>query len=183
MNSVLEKEPFLHLHAQHIISSEQEKNLLLWLEGSSGWLHKVEDFYGMDLSASDHCDASAMLCSRPFLFTLKKLMEQWFDVTLSSKIRIWAHLLRPGNGIGIHNDNTPNEFRFVLQLNSGWEISQGGFTLLIEGKNPHNLKKAVIPASNTALAFRTDAFSYHAVSEVRAGNRYSLVFVFTELEG
>lgn len=184
MFSVVEQEPFKHCHAQGIVATETESALLSWLEGIPEWRHKVESFYehyGLDLASVDQCDASALLCSRPYLFVLKKWMEDWFDVKLSSNIRIWAHWLRPGNGIGVHNDNTPGEFRFVLQLNSGWDISHGGLTLLASGKKPLKIEKAIPPISNTALAFRTDALSYHAVTEVLDGNRYSIVFVFREV--
>ncbi len=105
-------------------------------------------------------------------------MTEWFNVKFTDGVSVWAHRLAVGDGIGVHNDNTPSEFRLVVQLNRGWKLDFGGIAIFFDSNSQLKPARAYLPHSNSAVAFRTDHRSYHAVTDVFGGTRYSLIFVF-----
>lgn len=175
--------PYPHCHIRDLLPDDVADSLLRTLEELDCWKLRQENFYthySIDLSSIDLSGEWRTICSRSFLYALRTRMSQWFDSEFSEEVCVWAHKLTVGNGIGIHNDNTPNEFRLVLQLNRGWDAAKGGFSLMLQGPSPYVVERVYPPVSNTAIAFETDRRSYHAVTEVMSGERYSIVFVFTK---
>jgi predicted 2-oxoglutarate/Fe(II)-dependent dioxygenase YbiX len=86
-----------------------------------------------------------------------------------------------GHGVGIHTDvPRPGEetHRIVVLLARDWNQARGGHFVLLHD-NDSSSEKAIIPmASNSAIAFRLTERSFHAVTIVTGGQRFSLVASF-----
>lgn len=111
---------------------------------------------------------------------LRRNVEQLFGVSLSSKVDISAHKLVGAQVIKIHNDYIPGQetHRVLIQLNRGWEEANGGILMIFSNRNPESLASAFLPLNNSAFAFEISPKSYHAVSTIKYGERYTIVFSF-----
>ncbi|MGJ3628150.1 2OG-Fe(II) oxygenase family protein [Sphingomonas sp. MMS24-JH45] len=68
--------------------------------------------------------------------------------------------------------------RVLLQLDHGWSVDNGGLLMLFADDQPESVTTAILPSHASAFAFEISARSYHAVSTIRAGERYTLVYTF-----
>lgn len=109
-------------------------------------------------------------------------MERLLGGKLTSQVEITAHKLNRTQKIRIHNDARPDgeTHRFLIQLNREWSESRGGLLMLFRGPDVEMLDNIIRPVSGSAFGFRISGKSYHAVSQVREGDRYTLVFSFYE---
>jgi hypothetical protein len=91
-----------------------------------------------------------------------------------------AHKLLPGQRIAIHNDYLVVEetHRLTIQLNRGLSDADGGFFMLFNSGDPADIHRVLRPVRNTAIAFMISPESYHAVSRLHGGVRYTLVYSF-----
>jgi hypothetical protein len=88
------------------------------------------------------------------------------------------HKYDRGTGIGIHTDRGVAEFRFVLNLNRNWELSQGGIWILSSAPDLSKQTRYIAPIHNTGFGFRPGVNTFHALSERVVGTSYALVFRF-----
>ena len=89
-----------------------------------------------------------------------------------------------GHGIGIHNDDPEpgsETYRLVIQLNREFRDSYGGHLALFNSNNIQDIHRIVKPIHNSAIAFALLPHSWHAVSYVSEGERYSIVFSFWDI--
>jgi hypothetical protein len=91
-------------------------------------------------------------------------------------VDIGGHLLKPGQTIRIHNDYLDgNEtHRLLIQLNRGWGVKQGGLLM----QRSESLVKTIIPAHRSGFAFEISRASFHAVSTIADGERFTLVYTY-----
>src|SRR5262249_13999603 len=97
----------------------------------------------------------------------------------SEHYHIAAHKLIPQQGIGVHTDRPQDgseTHRLVIHLNRGFVDSYGGHLIFFDDQKGQRVRKIIRPLHNSAVAFESSARSYHAVSNVLHGIRYSLVF-------
>ena len=92
-----------------------------------------------------------------------------------------AHRLRRGDYIGFHNDYRKDGemIRLVLMLGNG--NNEGGVFVAMGGNdagNGNEALEAVFQEHNRLLAFCVSRRSYHLVTEVNEGDRYSVVFSY-----
>jgi hypothetical protein len=66
----------------------------------------------------------------------------------------------------------------LIQLNRGWDEANGGLLMLFRGPEVEALDQIVPPTSRSAFGFEISNSSFHAVSQVHQGDRYTLVFSF-----
>jgi len=66
----------------------------------------------------------------------------------------------------------------LIQFNAGWEVSQGGLLMLFGADTPETLQTVLLPTHGSGFAFEISAKSFHAVSSIKAGERYTLVYTF-----
>ncbi len=110
-------------------------------------------------------------------------IERRFDTTLAAKVDVTAQKMVAGQRIGIHTDFGPvgQAYRFLIQLNAGWPASNGGLLFLLDEEKPaapSPATRVLVPSSGSGLAFEISERSYHGVSRVEAGERYTLAYSF-----
>lgn len=180
--------PFHYFTSSQVLSSDLANNLLYWLEAGVQWkLHNGGFFeqYECNLLNAPTPNGCAALFERQALEELKRRIQTLLGTELSDRIQVVAHKLLPSQGIGIHNDEPHDDLethRFILQLNHGWRDEYGGHLLLFNSKNPFDIHAVVGPGHNTGMGFAMSARSYHAVSDVRHGVRYTVIFSFWQTQ-
>jgi Rps23 Pro-64 3,4-dihydroxylase Tpa1-like proline 4-hydroxylase len=95
-------------------------------------------------------------------------------------IDVSAHRLVPGQVIRLHNDyiEDAETHRFLIQLNRGWQATQGGLLMLFAEEDASSLQHVILPIHASGFAFEISPSSFHAVSKVKRGERYTLVYTF-----
>ncbi|MCY4463705.1 MAG: 2OG-Fe(II) oxygenase [Albidovulum sp.] len=172
--------PFRHAWIPNLFPKTAIDGALEWLENNRSWQFTETGFY------------------RQFEFSLKEInvpnelaflvdentlsgMHCWFRTEFVAQeiesVDVVAHLLLSGHDIGIHNDYRPDgeTHRLILQL--GRDVN-GGITALFRNKEVTSLFRLIHPIHGTAFAFEISEASYHAVSKVRGGQRFSLIYSF-----
>lgn len=97
-------------------------------------------------------------------------------------IDVAAHHLVANQTIRIHNDYIGGEetHRFLIQLNDGWSIGNGGLLMLFASDRPDDVEAVIQPIHRSGFGFRICERSFHAVSTIRKGDRFTLVYTFRE---
>lgn len=181
-------EPFHYSIVSQAFPSSLSLNILDWLESETSWKLVKTDFYEqfvvslLDVELPEHL---SLFRDTKHLQTLRKKIEALFRVNFKDKFDIVAHRLVPGQSIRIHNDFIPGyeTHRFTVQLNRGVQDNWGGWFILFDSSNPAEIHKILRPTHNSALGFAISECSYHAVSPLYDGERYTLVFSFYEAHG
>ena len=178
-------EPFPYSVVSKTFRSRLSLDILDWLESETSWRLVETEFYEQFVFSFLDIDLPEQLSffrDTARLRTIKKKFERLFRVNLKDQFDIVAHKLVPGQSIRIHNDFIPgNEtHRFTVQLNRGLQDDGGGWFVLFDSSDPAEIHKILRPTHNTALGFAISARSYHAISPLYDGERYTLVFSFYE---
>lgn len=179
-------EPFAHFVAPDFIRPDVAMAVLADFEKSPKWTYRGEPgFY--DVYDLGTLDLASLPTGRAFASelvrdSLRLVMEHVFDTRLKSTVNVFAQKMVPGFCNKIHTDFGPRgqTHRLILQINRGWQPSQGGILMLFDGDPPtaSASNQYVIPVSGTAIGFEISRKSFHAVSEVKSGTRYTVVFSF-----
>jgi Rps23 Pro-64 3,4-dihydroxylase Tpa1-like proline 4-hydroxylase len=175
--------PFPCFTVDEVISEELEQALLVWLESEAPWRLAVMDFYEQyefDFEDVELPSNLKPLFSENTLLNLRQGMEALLGASLRSHVEITAHRLKRSQRIRIHNDARPDgeTHRFLIQLNRGWTQEHGGLLMLFRGPQVETLDDIILPTSRSAFGFEISTASYHAVSQVHQGDRYTIVFSF-----
>jgi Rps23 Pro-64 3,4-dihydroxylase Tpa1-like proline 4-hydroxylase len=109
-------------------------------------------------------------------------MGEHFQARLRGAAEVIVHRLVPGQTIKIHNDHRPDgeTHRLLIQLNRRWSESDGGLLLLFKDRHPEAICRAIRPIHRSGFAFAISDRSYHAVATVHAGERFTLVYSFSD---
>ena len=178
----LEALPFEHFTGHGKLPATGTE-LLDWLETEAPWELTRTEFYEQYEFSLAHCPPAPVLrpvvCAEA-LTALRDRMSACFGRSLSGRVDVTAHKLVPGQTIRIHNDHIPGgeTHRLLLQLNRGWEPRHGGYLMFFAGPEPETVSKVVEPRNGTVQAFAISPRSYHAVSTVHAGERFTIVYSF-----
>jgi Rps23 Pro-64 3,4-dihydroxylase Tpa1-like proline 4-hydroxylase len=183
--AVSRSQPFPCFTVAQVFSEDLEHSLLAWLESEAPWQLTVMDFYEQyefDFQDVDLPVNLKQLFSEDTLHELRKNVGRLLGVSLRPKIEITAHKLNRSQKIRIHNDARPSgeTHRLLIQLNRGWDQANGGLLMLFRGPEVETLDTIISPISRSAFGFAISTASYHAVSQVHQGDRYTLVFSFYE---
>jgi len=98
-------------------------------------------------------------------------------------VRVTAHHLLAGGSLTPHCDRAPLKFthRLLIHLNRGWTGENGGLLCVLDG-DPSARKRTtqnlILPAHRSAFAFEISSRSFHAVTPVVTGERYTLSYAF-----
>lgn len=175
--------PFPCFTVAQVVSKNLERALLAWFESEAPWRLAVMDFY--EQYEFDFRDVDLPLNLKPLfsedtLHALRQNVGTLLGASLKSRIEITAHKLNRSQRIRIHNDARPDgeTHRFLIQLNRGWIQENGGLLMLFQGPEVETLADVILPTSRSAFGFEISTASYHAVSQVHQGDRYTLVFSF-----
>jgi len=181
------EDPFPHIRIPRILSAKQTAQILRWLREEAPWNLRVTEFYEQyecSLLTAALADEIKPLIepdfTTPILNTLRRAFEINGDLNVSE---IAAHRLEPGQTIRIHNDYIDGEetHRLLIQLNSGWKPEQGGLLMFFSSKFAEDVCNIMVPAHCSGLAFEISPRSFHAVSQVKEGERFTLVYSFREI--
>ena len=154
-----------------------------WLEAEAPWELTVTDFYEQHEFSLLHTVLPTFLqhltCQQT-LTTLRNRMFRHFREPVSERVDVTAHKLSEGQTIRIHNDFIPKgeTHRLLLQLNRSWHPSHGGYLMFFSGPEPESLGKVIEPNNGSVQAFVISPQSYHAVSTVHGGERFTIVYSF-----
>ncbi|WP_426409233.1 cyclophane-containing peptide 2OG-Fe(II) oxygenase YhhC [Bradyrhizobium ganzhouense] len=177
--------PFPHALLPIAIPRDASNAALSWLVSEAPWDLRVEDFYvqhEFSLLNVALGDAIAPLASGAFIDQVREFLERTFslDRTLHL-VDVNAHRLTSKQVIRVHNDyiEGAETHRFLIQLNTGWTAAQGGLLMLFEEDNVETVRQVLLPQHGSGFAFEISPRSFHAVSEIRHGERYTLVYTFS----
>lgn len=182
---VLRVDPFPHTTAMGLLPAELCAQTLTWMEAGAPWSLQIASFYeqwelhlapeilpvplrGLLEPFTIHALAGAMLAP---------LASEQLNLT-----EVTAHKLISDQTIRVHNDFLEGEetHRLLIQLNRGWSDEQGGLLMLFSSPSPDDVRRIIRPLHGSAMAFPISSRSFHAVSTIRAGERYTLVYSFRE---
>ena len=174
--------PFEHF-VGHGVPAGAGQEWIDWLEADAPWKLTKTDFYEQYefslLHASLAPTIRRLACTET-LTAIRRRMSGHFRQPLSERVDVTAHKLVPEQTIRIHNDFIPGgeSHRLLLQLNRGWESSHGGYLMFFSGPEPETVCKVVEPRHGSVQAFAISLGSYHAVSTVHGGERFTVVYSF-----
>ncbi len=180
--------PFPYFVSPEALQPAMSQSVLAWLETHVPWQLVKTDFYEQfEFSLWDALLPWSLnfLRSPFFLMSIKKRLEEVFGVDLKDHPDITAHKLIPGQRIRLHNDFIPGAetHRLLVQFNRGWQDTNGGLLLFFHSDDPADIHKIFRPRHNSAVGFALTQHSYHAVSTIHAGTRFTLVYSFVEGSG
>jgi Rps23 Pro-64 3,4-dihydroxylase Tpa1-like proline 4-hydroxylase len=177
------REPFDHALAMEALPRDLADGVLEWMEQDAPWELRIASFYEQwEL----HLDAGMLpprlrsLCAQS---TIERLAQKMLAPLTPASLQltdITAHKLVEGQTIRIHNDLLDGQetYRLLVQLNRGWRDEQGGMLMIFASASADDLRRVIRPIHGSAFAFAITPRSFHAVSSVRSGERFTLVFSF-----
>ena len=175
--------PVPHLAIEDCLDANLASALLDWFEGDAPWMLARRDFYEQyEFALADVSHPAAFRLTDPTaLDDLSAKMAALFTARFTAAPRIVAHRLVPGQRIDIHNDSLPGgeTHRLLVQVNRGMTDEDGGLLMLFDSARASDVAKLLRPVHRSALAFAISDQSYHAVSKMHSGERFTLVYSFT----
>lgn len=184
---IVNEEPFRYATFRECLATSLSDEILEWFEYDAPWRLKRTDFYEQyEFSCWDSTSPIAShLTSSMVLEVVRSEMMEVFGRTFEEPISVVAHKLLGGQRIGIHNDYLVGEesHRLVIQLNHGLSDDDGGFLMIFNGDDPADIARVMRPVHVSGFAFEISPASFHAVSEVHGGVRYSLIYSLSALPG
>jgi hypothetical protein len=172
--------PFRHTWIPRIFPQEANDAILNWLEGDLPWHHTRTSFYEqfeLSLRVVEPPPELRFIASPSTLAAIGDWLEETFDVPIVEPVDVVAHLLLPGHKIGIHNDHLSDGETHRLLLQLGHDL-EGGVTMLFEHMTPESVRRIIRPVHGSGLAFAISPRSFHAVSRVQHGRRFTIVYSF-----
>lgn len=179
--------PFRHFVLPEFMSLSAAESLLHWFETEAEWKSHVEDgFYecfNLDLKAVELPKTLAFLTDQAMTSELRQWMGEAFSVPLGSEIDVAAHKLVPPQRMGVHTDFGPigQTHRLLVQLNRGWTPQNGGLLMMFdepEPGEPSDRHRYYLPSNRSGIGFEISSRSFHAITPVAEGERYTLCFSF-----
>jgi Rps23 Pro-64 3,4-dihydroxylase Tpa1-like proline 4-hydroxylase len=177
------QEPFPHVLATGVLPKALAAAVVAWFETKAPWKLRIESFYEqyeLNLHQVDLPAGIACLTDPAWIGELAgALLSPLSDEPLSL-VEANAHKLLPGQTIKIHNDYIGGEetHRILIQVNRDWIESHGGLLMLFSSASVADVARVVRPLHASALGFEISPASFHAVSTIHAGERFTLVYSF-----
>jgi Rps23 Pro-64 3,4-dihydroxylase Tpa1-like proline 4-hydroxylase len=177
------RDPFPHTAARELIGADVAESVLRWMENAAPWTLKVANFYEQwEL----HLDRSVLppnlncLVAKSTIDSLTRTMLCPLTEAPLELVEVTAHKLVPGQTIRIHNDFIADQesHRLLIQLNRGWSEVQGGVLMLFGSSEPDDIRRALKPDHRSSFAFEISPRSFHAVSTIADGERFTIVYSF-----
>ena len=178
------RKPFPFVELPEFLNPKDADRLLDWLEATSVWQFRAESFYEQyefNLLSSPPSGSLSFLVGPHFVGAMTNMLRRYFDVEAPLEIvSISAHKLTIGQTIRVHNDHLgPEEtHRVLIQLNRDWSMADGGLLMLFGSDRAEDVRFVIRPRHGSAFAFEISHRSYHAVSTIRCGTRFTLVYTF-----
>lgn len=180
--------PFAHSTHAELLPVDLCDAALTWMETSTPWRLRVASFYEQWELQLDHQalpeDLQPLLAGDTVAALQRLMLSPIADARLTLA-EVTAHKLVSGQTIRVHNDYRPKgeTYRLLIQLNRGWADEQGGLLLLFGSAGANDVRRILRPTHRSAMAFAISPFSFHAVSTIQRGERYTLVYSFQTAHG
>jgi Rps23 Pro-64 3,4-dihydroxylase Tpa1-like proline 4-hydroxylase len=179
---VRRNDPYPHIVSPRFYTEQFADILLGWLETESNWTLNESmryEQYELGFSQFAHCTEIAGLWDGGVLAHIRDGVRRAIGFPVSSRINISAHKMFPGQQTYIHTDKVEHEtHRVVVPLNRGRAPDSGGNLVLLSGSRPADISVVFKQISNSAVGFALDPKSFHAVSRVKAGTRFTIIYTF-----
>jgi Rps23 Pro-64 3,4-dihydroxylase Tpa1-like proline 4-hydroxylase len=169
-----------------MLSPPWAKQVLAWLQTGAPWRLRVESFYEQyefSLLSDNASEIARELVGDRLVEGMRELIRDHFAVRGHlALVDVTAHKLTLGQTIRIHNDALHGEetHRVLIQLNDGWSIDHGGLLMLFGSNAPEDVCSVIEPTHGSGFAFEISDRSFHAVSIIRRGERFTLVYTFRD---
>ncbi|MFC4595609.1 cyclophane-containing peptide 2OG-Fe(II) oxygenase YhhC [Sphingobium tyrosinilyticum] len=176
--------PFPHASIPAILSPDEAAAALSWLTFEAPWSLRTESFYEQyEFSLLDVEIPRELrdLIAPGFIDALRTFLQDRVGAPdRLDLVNASAHKLIPGQTIRLHNDFIGEEetHRVLIQLNDGWSAENGGILMLFNSHRPEDVASAYLPVHASGFAFEISPRSFHAVSTIRSGERFTLVYTF-----
>ena len=178
-------DPFRFWHVSGMLPASKHHALKMWLEQREAWQPVDGGFYCADvfgITDDRHVPATLHGClGRAGHAWLEAFASRLFGELMQLHGPIVLHRMQDGQGVGIHSDHPlagEETHRIVLTVCRQQQSGVGGHFVLLGGTHPQDARALIPLHGNNAIAFRLDDVSYHAVTSVRAGRRFSVVMSF-----
>jgi hypothetical protein len=181
--------PYPLIKVDNAIETDLASTLYGWLASLDGWSGNPEPYYAvreLDLKALDVPIGLSRLFAPEALSQLRAQLGVMFGCRFAGRMRLIGHRMVEGQGAGIHSDDprgVEETHRMVITLGQDASTLHGGLFAAFDGQSPSRFVRAFAPVHNQCLLFEADAHSYHAITEVRYGRRYSVVLSFWREQG
>lgn len=183
----VERDPFPHFSVADFCDPAFAARLLQWFEREAEWKsRRMANFYvysDINLRTSDLPKEMEFLVEDEFLSHLRREVGRSFGAKLEGYVDVTAHRLAAGDRIRAHSDWVTLRFthRMLVQVNRGWKPGNGGVLGLLD-RDPKTegrpRVKSIEPHHRSGFAFEVSEKSFHRVSRVTEGERYTLIFSF-----
>ncbi len=175
--------PFAHVATTGALGAVLAEATLGWMESDAPWMLRVADFYEqweLHLERAILPETLSELLDPEFVEKLKlRLLGPIISADLEL-VEVTAHKLLAGQTIRIHNDyiEDAESHRVLIQLNRGWRDEQGGLLMLFGSSSSGDVQRVIRPLHRSAFGFSISDRSFHAVSTIAEGERFTLVYSF-----
>ncbi len=176
--------PFPHVKFPEILKPQEADSALNWLRTEAPWTLRIEDFYQQHefslLSTSIGEGLSDLIAPRTLDHVRAQLKALFALPHPLELVDVTAHRLTMGQVIRIHNDyiGESETHRLLIQLNDGWKTDMGGLLMLFARDAVDSVTDVLMPSHGSGFAFEISPLSFHAVSEVKCGERFTIVYTF-----
>ena len=173
--------PYRHVRMYPILEPALAQRALSWLHHTKAWERQEGAFFRHDsfaLTPEVVAPEVEAIVSPKTLGALRALLQSRFATEVEPFAHVEAHRSTRRDDIGLHTDADMREIRLMLNINARWTPDQGG-VLQLQDRSDHRCRRVRYrPLHNSATAFRTAPDSYHRVSPVQEGERYTLLYRF-----
>lgn len=179
-------EPFPHIAVPAILALPVANRVLAWFQNDAPWRLRVESFYEQyefSLVSEDGSAIARELAGKNVVKAARSLIIDHFAIRGAlALVDVSAHKLMAGQTIRIHNDWIGGEetHRVLIQVNDTWSMSHGGLLMLFGSRAPEDVRAVIEPTHGSGFAFEISERSFHAVSTIRSGERFTLVYTFRD---
>jgi Rps23 Pro-64 3,4-dihydroxylase Tpa1-like proline 4-hydroxylase len=175
--------PFPHTVSGRALPTSLANAVLEWFENAAPWHLRIERFYEQYELNLHQVNLAAELASLVADEMIEALMAQMLSPLTDERLVLVeanAHKLLPGQTIKIHNDFIAGEetHRVLIQINRNWTDHNGGMLMLFSSPAVDDIARIIRPIHGSGMAFEISPSSFHAVSTIHAGERYTLVYSF-----
>lgn len=184
MAAATRTDPFPHATAREALPPELVARTLKWMEEDAPWNLRVADFYEQ---WEMHLETGSVPGDLEYLLapaTVSQLADELLPTGRGSVrlVEVTAHRMTAGQTIRIHNDFRPRgeTHRILIQLNRGWRDEQGGLLMLFGSRDAGDIRRVIRPIHGSGFGFAISDRSFHAVSTIKEGERFTLVYSFRE---
>jgi Rps23 Pro-64 3,4-dihydroxylase Tpa1-like proline 4-hydroxylase len=179
--------PFRHFAVPDFLEPDIADQFLSWLDERAPWSQNtIPGFYEASDVNLKHTSLPSSLewaASPSCLLELRDLVAKVFERPLDAEVDVRVHRLTPGQQVRVHTDHgeLARSHRLLIQLNRGWSPDNGGLLMFLDGDALDDVNGAhalLCPLHRSAMAFEISERSFHAVSPVKTGVRYTLTYTF-----